>query len=124
MVIKWPNSVELCVPKGREELGCGFPLKPFKAHYIHYPETSQCYRLLYAGGTETLNSHSLWYPSYQRLVQAMQMGSFVLSLIPMNIFKRQSECDHYEQSKPNSTNVRSQYFLRVTQGKTQSQFRW
>lgn len=48
-------------------------------------------------------------------VQATQMGSFVTSSLPMNTFKTQSECEHYEQSKTNSTNIRSQYFLHVTQ---------
>lgn len=54
--------------------------------------------------------------SCQRMVQATQRRSFVLSPISMNVSKRQSECEHYELSKTNSADVRSQYFLCVAQG--------
>lgn len=77
-----------------------FPFKAFQSTFlstVHKQATATVF--LNAGGRETLNTCSVQYPSYQKLVQTKQMGSFLLSPIPMNIFKRQSECKHYEQGK-------------------------
>lgn len=116
MVIKRSKQhVEICVPKDKEELEHGIPFKAFEGTLFSLSMNKAVVQAPVCRREGNLEFSFYLVPI---LSETSPSSKGILCALPhpINIFEVNVQIKLKEQSKHNSTDVRSQCFLHVTQG--------